>query len=511
MLIHRDILRRNASSYGSRTALISDVGERLSYADLDRRTNQLAHGLLELGLARGDRIIWIDHNSVDFLLAYFATAKIGVTFTPLNYWLRSAELAPQIRLVAPKLCVAGSDFLELADQALAEAGCAPERLVLKGEAPGWLDWDSAFSDQITAVEVEVSEDDTHEIVFTSGTTGQAKGVMRSQRKRILDSYCAALGFELNREDHMLWFLPQFHIGGGSVPNQVLVQGGCVTVMRRFDPHEAARQIGRGITYIVGVPAHYNLMFESGALDDVDTTMVKGCYVGGSASSRALFETILKHFPNADLVHGYGSTESGPHSMALRGAAFLDHFGALGLPVAGSEVRVVDPEHMTDVKAGEVGELLVRSESVMDGYLGRPDLTEKAFHEGWLRTGDLVKRDIDGWFYMVDRFKDMIITGGENVYPKEVEDVLSEHDAVAEAAVFGIPDPTFEERVVATVRLAAGATSTTPQDLITFIRARLAGYKTPKELYFVEEFPRTGVGKIAKVELRKLYVRDGEMS
>lgn len=505
MLTHRDVLSGNASAYRFRAALVSDQGEQTTYQDLEDQTNQLARGMQKFGLGRGDRVIWLDLNSVEFLIAYFATAKIGATFTPLNYWLRAAELAPQVELVAPKLCIAGEEFAALADDALARAGCNPTRLLLEGERPGWSQWSAAFSDDAAPLDTPLEESDVHEIIFTSGTTGQAKGVMRSQRKRILDSYCAALAFELSRSDHMLWFLPQFHIGGGSVPNQLLVQGGKVTILRRFDPHVVAAHIGKGITYIVGVPAHYNLLFESGALEGVDTSRVRGCYVGGSASGRALFEQILARFPNAELVHGYGSTESGPHTMALRGDDFLAHFGALGLPVPGSKVRVMDPDTLTDAATGAVGELLVKSEAVMDGYLGRPDLTEKAFHEGWLRTGDLVVRDAEGWFSMVDRLKDIVITGGENVYPKEVEDVLTSHPAVAEAAVFGVPDPTYEERVIACVRFAPGEAEVSADALIAYVRERLAGYKTPKEIAAVEDFPRTGVGKIAKVELRDQYL------
>ncbi|UNK80652.1 acyl--CoA ligase [Sphingopyxis granuli] len=505
MLTHRDVLSSNASAYGARVALVSDQGEQTTYLALEERTNRLARGMLDLGLRRGDRVIWLDQNSVEFLVAYFATAKIGVTFTPLNYWLRAGELAPQIELVSPRLCFAGEEFAELADEALSLAKCDPARILLQGQRDGWRAWSEAFSEIAEPIDTPIDEVDVHEIIFTSGTTGQAKGVMRSQRKRILDSYCAALAFELTRSDHMLWFLPQFHIGGGSVPNQLLVQGGKVTVLRRFDPAVVASHIDKGITYIVGVPAHYNLLFESGVLDGVDTSKVRGCYVGGSASGRVLFEQILARFPNAELVHGYGSTESGPHTMALRGQDFLDHFGALGLPVPGSRVRVLDPETLTDAAPGIVGELLVKSEAVMDGYLGRPDLTEVAFHEGWLRTGDLVVRDADGWFSMVDRLKDMVITGGENVYPKEVEDVLTSHSAVAEAAVFGVPDPTYEERVIACVRLVPDAQLAGTDALISYVRERLAGYKTPKEIMIVEDFPRTGVGKISKVELRDQYM------
>lgn len=508
MLTHRDILGRAAVSYAKRIAVTGPDGNSLTYAELDAASNRVANAMLARGWGKGDRVVWIDTNSVDFLIAYYATAKIGATFTAINYWLRAGEIAPQLTLVGPKMLVAGTEFANLAQEAVKIAGLDPAMILIGGARDGWGSWqDDMLSGPPAAIDAPVDETDLHEIIFTSGTTGNAKGVMRSQRKRIIDSFAAALAFELGRNDHMLWFLPQFHVGGASVAAQLLIQGGQVTILRRFDPGDVAAAIGRGVTYIVGVPAHYNLLFESGVLEGVDTSGVRGCYVGGSAATPQLFATIQSRFASAELVHGYGSTESGPHSLSLRGQDFLDHFGALGLPVPGSAVRVIDPATLADVADGMVGELLVKSDAVMDGYLDRPDLTEQAFLDGWLRTGDLVVRDADGYFRMVDRVKNIIITGGENVYPKEVEDVLAGHPAVAEAAVIGVPDRIYEERIVAYVRRTGQGAGAEPAALIEHVRATLAGFKTPKELYFVDDFPRTGIGKIAVSDLKAAYARE----
>jgi fatty-acyl-CoA synthase len=504
MLTHRDLLRRSAAAYGDRPAVGMVGGATLSYRELDELTGRLASGLLARGLGPGDRMLWIDQNSVEYLVAYFATAKIGMTISPINYWLRACEIEPLAALVDPAIVVAGRDYRAVAAEAV---GSARERtwVALDAVAPhGWSAWDELFGDDPCAG-LDVDERSVHEIIFTSGTTGQSKGVMRSQRGRIVDSLQAALGYQLSREDHMLWFLPQFHIGGVAVPNQVLLQGGRVSILRRFDAVAAARAVADGVTYVVGVPAHYTLMRESGELDGLDTGHVRGCYVGGSSASREVFEAILQQFPNADLVHGYGSTESGPHTMALRGEAFLSHFGALGLPVPGTEVRVFDDAAGHAVARGEVGELQVRSDAVMEGYLGRPDLTAQALDaDGWLRTGDLVRQADDGYFTMVDRAKEMIITGGENVYPREVEDVLVTHPSVAECAVIGVADDVYEERVVAFVRVEQAAEPPTAEALIAYVRVRLAGFKTPKEVHLVDDLPRTGVGKIAKQALRDAY-------
>jgi acyl-CoA synthetase (AMP-forming)/AMP-acid ligase II len=509
LLTHRAVLRRTATSYGERVAIIDEAGVAITYTELEARTTAIAEALLAAGLRPGDRVLWLSKNCVEYLLVYFATAKANLVIAPLNYWLRPAELDQLTGLVEPAAVFASSEYAELVDS-LASTAASRVRVLLDGHRDGWTEFRSLEAATLSGADgtgalaaLPDDEDALHEIIFTSGTTGQSKGVMRSQRKRILDSMNAALAFELGRNDHMVFYGPQFHVGGASVPNQLLVQGGTVSIIT-FDPAVAVETIKRGVTYIVGVPAHYNLIFESGALQGVDTSRVRGCYVGGSIATRQLFEAITRHFPKADLVHGYGSTESGPHTMALRGQDFLDHYGSLGLPVPGNEVRVAGADGC-DVARGEVGELVVRADTVMDGYWKRPDLTAGALSaDGWLRTGDLVRQDESGYFLLAGRLKDMIISGGENVYPKEVEDVIATHESVAEVAVIGVPDPIYEERVVALLRVKPGCVAPRAEEITRFVRAQLAGFKTPREVYVVEDFPRTGIGKISKEELKASY-------
>ncbi len=502
MLTHRDMLRRCASAYGSRLALVGTDGARLTYRELDQVTEALAAGLIGAGLVPGDRVVWLNDNCMEYLLAYFATAKAGLVFCPLNYWLRVAELAELVQLLEPQALMTGAGYAQRLD-GMAGTESVRVRVLVDGSRAGWTSWADALQTAGSLAGVPNDELALHEVIFTSGTTGAAKGVMRSQRKRIIDSLTAALAFQVRRTENLLFFGPQFHIGGASVPNQVLIQGGTATIVR-FDTERVAQAISDGATYVIGVPAHYHLLFEAGVLDRVDTSAMRGCYVGGSVASTALFHAISDHFPQADLVQGYGSTESGPHTIALRGREFLDHPGTLGLPVPGNEVRVVDRDG-TDLDPGEIGELLVRSDSVMDGYFRRPELTGGVLSpDGWLNTGDLMQRDGDGYFRLAGRAKEMIISGGENVYPKEIEDVLSEHPAVAEVAVIGVPDPVYEERVIALIRRDPSAGAVDGEAIRQFVRARVAGFKTPREVHFVDDFPRTAMGKIVKSELARTW-------
>ncbi len=502
MLTHRSMLRRSASAYGTRTALVGESGRTLSYRELDATTDRLAEALVGSGLQPGDRVVWLNDNCVEFLVAYYATAKANLLFAPLNYWLRPAELDQLVSLVDPACLMIGARYLDVAD-GFAGRTTATVNVAIDVERVGWTSWSAMFERAGSLADIVDDEQAIHEIVFTSGTTGQAKGVIRSQRARVLDSTFAALGFELTRNDHLLFFGPQFHIGGGSVVGQLLIQGGTVGVMT-FEPAEAARRIAAGVTYVLGVPAHYNLMFDAGVLDGVDLSHVRGCYVGGSVATRGLFEKIRATFPRADLVHGYGSTESGPHSLSLRGEDFLQHFGSLGLPIPGSEVKVVGGDGEA-VPVGDIGELCVRSEAVMAGYFQRPELTANVLDaDGWLKTGDLVRQDADGYFYLAGRAKELIISGGENVYPKEVEDTIALHDAVAEVAVIGVPDEIYEERVVAVVRAHPDVDPPPASELIAFVRGRLAGFKTPKEVHWVDDFPRTAMGKIVKEDLKRTF-------
>jgi fatty-acyl-CoA synthase len=507
VLSHQAILRAAAASYGDRIAITSAASGDITHGEFVQAVRRLADALSKAGLAPGDVVTWYSYNRYEYLVTYYATALAGLRFSPLNYWLRERELGLILGLLRPKLAfveeglrerfaaAAGPSFagqtVELPETNDRSSGPLMnwQELAELGSPDGpWPDSDSAA---------------VHEIIFTSGTTGQPKGVMRSARKRVFDSLIGATVFQLHRDDHLMSMGPQFHIGGAAVPGPVLLQGGHVTVLRRFEPEAVAAALRGGVTYLQGVPAHFNLLFESGVLDRLDVSSVRGVYLGGSLVTFALDQEVARRFPAATIAHGYGSTESGPYSIGLRGPAVLGRPGTIGLPAPGVEARVIDRQG-GEAAPGEVGELLVRAPNVMDGYLGNDELTRQVIDAGgWYHTGDLVRRDADGYFYVADRKKDMIISGGENVYSREVEDVVSQHQSVSEVAVIGTPDPVYEECVTAVVRLR-DTHHVSADELRDFTRTRLAGYKVPRRFEFVGDLPLNAVGKVDKSALRQTY-------
>ncbi|MCU1362149.1 MAG: hypothetical protein JWN99_3438 [Ilumatobacteraceae bacterium] len=505
MLTHRDVLRQLARAVGDAPAIFAHDGSVLTFGELDGLTDAVASGLLQHGLRPGDNIVWMSRNSVEFFVLYFATAKAGLTFTPLNHWLRAGEHAAIVDLLQPRAVVAAASLTDRIDEVLDLAGRPDVLRVCVGEpVAGWMSWTDLAASSGTLHAIPNDESACHEIVFTSGTTGPPKGVMRSQRKRVLEAHYSALSWRVSADDHLLMLGPQFHIGGPATPCQFLFQGGPVSVVD-FEPTAVAHAVDRGATFISGVPTHFTSLFESGVFDARDTSHVTACKLGGSSAPTVMFERVASMFPSAQICSGYGMTETGPHTLGVRGVR-PNQRGVLGRPVLGNEVRIMGEDGAAELPDDTVGELQLRSEFVFDGYYGNPELTARAFDGQWLRTGDLAKRDADGLFYLAGRAKDMIISGGENVYPTEVEDVIAACPGVAEVAVFGVADDLYVERVVAAVRFEPG-TSTTMADVERSARARLAGFKCPRDLRSVAEMPRTGSGKIAKDQLRSMFESD----
>lgn len=497
---YREVLEAGAAAHADRIA-VRDARVSYTYRQLAEAAESVARGIRNLGTDPLARFAWLSPNTADYLVTFFATARAGVMFSPLNFWLAEAELRSQLATLRPDGIFTTIDRIADLTPALDELGVT-HRVVLGTDDPpaGWITWASLW-DGSGADLPDVDPDLPHEVIFTSGTTGQSKGVVHSQGQRIAESRVVVSEIPHPADSSVLRGSPQFHIGGIIGPLQTLLQAGTTTIYK-FNPREHVEHIRSGINYISGVPAQYAIVADSGLLEGVDVSHVKACSVGGNGASVSSFQRILEQYPEAELVHFYGSTESGLVT-SIHGEEFLDHLRSVGRVAPGAEVKIVD-EDGAEVAPGEVGEVWARSPYVMKEYFGRPDLTAAAFAEGgYLRMGDLGRIE-DGYLYIVGRKKDMIISGGENIYPKEVEDVIEGHEDVLEAAVVGAPDPVFEERAIAFVIAQPGLVGgdSASDRLRTHVREHLAGYKVPSEFRFVAELPRNALGKVDKVALRR---------
>lgn len=506
MFDYQQLVRTLAAANARRIAVEDDTAS-YSYAEWHVRTSALAAGLVNRGVQGGQSVMWLSPNSAEYIMAYYGTAKAGVRISPLNFWLRDTELTAAIELVKPVCIMVHPDYVERLTPICDALGIEHRFVTGAGAAlpASWEALESLLLDGDPDRDFGGRGDSPHEVIFTSGTTGQVKGVERTQDQRIMESVVSVMVQPQGRRSFVLRGSPQFHVGGGTGPLQTLLQGGRTRIIK-FSPALTAQHISGGVNYVSGVPAQYQLLFESGALDGVDTSRVRTCSIGGNGAAPAQFQRILDYFPNAELLHFYGSTESGMVS-SIGGDEFLERLNSIGRPAPGVDVRVVDDAGQA-LAPGGVGELQVRSDFLMTGYFGRDDLTADAFSaDGYLKMGDLGRIDDDGYLYIVGRKKDMIISGGENIYPKEIEDVVSALDFVSEVAVIGTPDPIFEERVIGVVRLAEGvspAAAAQTESIVATVKEKLAGYKAPKEIHFVEDFPRNALGKIDRVALRSTY-------
>ena len=470
-------------------------GRNVTYRQLDDHSEALAAGLLASGVEHGGRVATLTGNSPEHVEALFACAKAGFVLVPLSWRLSSAELAYQLDDCEPAVLLVEDEYAALADAALADAAVRPERRRLGevGEAPA-------------AVDADVADDDALFLIYTSGTTGKPKGALLTHA----NCFWTNLGFDLatgiSGEDVALQVLPQFHCGGWNVqPLLTWWKGGTVVLERSFDPARCLALIEeKRVTTIMGVPAIYLFMAQEPAFDRADLSSLRRAVVGGAPMPEALLETWQAR--GVDIVQGYGLTEAAPNVLCLPAEDAVRKQGFAGKPYPNVDVGLRDPESGRFLEGPAEGELVVRGPNVFAGYWRNPEASAAALADGWLLTGDVAQRDEEGYYRIAARLKDMYISGGENVYPAEVESVLHEHPAVADAAVVAVPDERWGEVGIAAVVLAEGAVAD-EDELLEHCAARLARFKVPRGVRFVDELPRSGMGKVLKDELRGVIVRE----
>ena len=487
------ILTETAAEHGDRTAFKLDDIE-LSYTMLDETSARVAALLRQKGVEPGERVGLMLPNVPYFPAIYYGILRAGAVVVPMNVLLKEREVNFYLGDSGAKLLFAWHDFADAAETGAADAG-AECILVKPGE----------FEQLLVAQEpdrelADRAGDDTAVILYTSGTTGKPKGAELTHDN--LHRNCASTSVTLagfTHEDVLLGALPLFHsFGQTCTMNGAVSVGATVTMIPRFDPEKALEILGRdGVTVFQGVPTMYNAMLHANGADSADASTLRLCMSGGAAIPVELIRGFEEKF-GSPILEGYGLSETSP-------VASFNHPdrerkpGSIGTPIEGVEMQVWD-EQGNELPQGEVGEIVIRGHNVMKSYWERPEATAEAINsDGWFRTGDMAKVDEDGYFFIVDRKKDLIIRGGYNVYPREVEEVLYEHPAIQEAAVVGVPDDALGEEVGAAVVLKEGG-SLDAQEVKTYVKEQVAAYKYPRKVWFVDELPKGPTGKILKREI-----------
>jgi len=508
-----DIIYRNAVLYPDSEAFVYG-SERTSFKRFNERVNRLIHGLQALGIHKGDVIGILSWNRLEYPEVFGAAMKGGFILAHFNPRLQAEELIHIINDSEARVVFLGPEFVEIVDR-IHERLSKAELFLTFGDAEGrmiaYREVLESHSDE--EPEPVVKEEDPFTIFYTSGTTGVPRGGIYTHKQKMENTSMKALDIGVEFGDRHLVVLPMFHIGGDSHIWPFFLMGGCNVIMPRpsFDPAEALQMIAEEqITDVHIVPTQLISLLNLPDIEQYDLHCLKRIWYAASPMPTEVLKRGLSVFGPV-FMQGYGQTESGPDVTFLNKASHRDAIGSAeaqsvlascGQPCIRVHVRIVD-EAGRDVEAGKIGEIIVESKRIMMGYWRKPDETKETIRDGWLYTGDMGYYDEKGFIYIADRKKDMIITGGENVYPKQVEDVLYRHPAVKEAAVIGVPDPYWVERVHALVVLKENVQAA-EEDIISFCKQHIAHYKAPKSVELVESLPKNPQGKILKREIRSKY-------
>lgn len=501
-------LTRRAELSPDKVALVDTLNgdRRITYREWNVQVNRTANFLHDrLSVRRGDRVAVLASNCVEYLDLWFACGKVGAIVHLLNWRLTARELAGLVVDGAPSVLVYGPEFEALTAE-LRSSGPRVERFVALGPPIGPDDIAFAERDLLPGSEppeVDLAWDDPWAICYTGGTTGFPKGAILTHRSITANSVNTVMGWGLSADDVAILQMPMFHTGGFNVFTAPMVHvGGTSIVCGGFDVDQTFDLIrDSGVTLLVGVPTMYLMMQQHPRWHDADLSHVKIAGSGGASCPDRVIERFRER--GVSLFTGYGLTEAGPNNFWLPREQRQSKPGAVGYPLMHVDLMIVD-EQGRECSAGEVGELLIRGPHVCAGYWNRPKESRAAItSDGWLRTGDLASRDEDGCYSIVGRQKDMIKSGGENVYPAEVESVLHAHPCVAEAALIAVPDAKWGEVGRAVVVVRPGATLTAAE-LIASCEGRLARFKIPRSVVFAEELPKTAAGKIDKKALATRY-------
>lgn len=510
---YADIIYRNALLYSNNVAFKCN-SEKITFGEFNAGVNSLIHALQSMGIRKGDVLGILSWNCLDYTYAYGAGMKGGFITSTFNPRLKANELDYLINYSEASILFVGPECVELVNQLRPRIPKVKNLIFLEGFAPNMIYIRNLLDTYPKEEpELQVEEDDPVFIFFTSGTTGVPRGALYSHRRAVDDTVCLVIGLALEPGDKYIQIMPLFHAGGSKQMWAYFYVGGSSVILpqRSFDPRATLQAIQDEKASDIHIVATHLAAFL--ALPDVnkyDLSSLRRIWYAASPMPLELLKKGMKIW-GPIFIEGYGSTEDGPnismlsrkqHSVLGKSPEEQIVLTSAGFPDIGVHVRIVD-DNDNDVEPGEVGEIVVQSKHIMTEWWHKPEETLKTMANSWLHTGDMGRYDEKGYIYIVDRKRDMICSGGENIYPREIEEVLYQHPSVVEAAVIGIPDPYWVEKVHAVVALKKDA-NTTAQELIDFCKQKMARYKAPKSVEIVDSLPKNPAGKIMKREIRDKY-------
>ena len=499
-----EMLATTAARNPDKTAIIFHDQET-SYFEFNQRANQVANALITLGVAPGDRVAMYMHNLPLFMEAYYGILKAGATIVPMNPLYKAGEVEYIVRDSGAKVLLTFAAFAPVAMEAAAKVPELQHVIVAAPQdVPGALPWRTTIGEAPTSEPgVAVRDEDLAVFSYTSGTTGRPKGAMLTHRNLIANcEQCGMVENIATRPDDRVWIgLPLFHIYGMNVGMNLSVMNGATIVLtERFEPVSSLDDIQKHrCTVLYGAPPMFVAWAQVPTIGSYDFTTVRYIASGAAALPVKILET-FERLAGVPISEGYGLSEASP-VVSSNAAGPVTKPGTVGPAIPGCEVKIVD-DAGNDVPDGQPGELICRGANIMKGYWQQPQATAEALRDGWLYTGDVAVRDADGYFSIVDRKKDMINVSGFNVYPREVEETLFRHPAVADAAVVQYPDPYQGESVMAFVVLKQGQTAT-EQEIIDYCRGEIATFKCPRRVVFRADLPKNNTGKVLRRELREI--------
>lgn len=494
-------LAQNARKYSNKLAIECE-GRTYTYEQFNEEVNRLAHGLIDLGINKGEKLALMMKNSDHFVLSFFAAAKIGAVVVPINFRLTSSEVHYILSQSHTKAVICDAEFEQTILDARKETEVQHIFTVGIPTENSCKSFDNLRSENAANPEVEVLDSDDLEILYTSGTTGRPKGALFDHGRIFKVGLTMMISMGIGQKERFLHIAPLFH---SAQLNLFLISGvvlGATHIIHRdFHPVKTLQAIQEHkITHFFGVPAMYNFLLQVPNAGDYNLSSIIRCGYGAAPMAPELVRKSMKLFNTDQFYNLCGLTEAGPGGILLDPEGHKNHLGKGGKAAFLTEACVVNEEGL-DVRPGAVGEFILRGESIMKEYYEKPEETKATLKNGWLYTGDLATIDEEGYITLVDRKKDMIISGGENVYSIEVEEILYEHPQILEAAIIGLPDEVWGEAVCAVVIPKPGETID-EEELRSFCRQKLAGYKVPRRIFIEEQLPRNASGKILKYQLRQ---------